>query len=71
MWETKKGITEFDKRTVKCDIGTIQCEDGTIKCKKKVKEPPDKNTCTHCFNDYINILIKWHNLNFFIIYKWR
>ena len=49
MWETNKGITEFDKRTVKCDVETIQCEDRTVKCKKKVKEPPNKNTCTHLF----------------------
>ena len=43
MWETNRGITECDKRTVKydvekCDVRTAQCEDRCVICKKKVRE---------------------------------
>ena len=30
-----KGIAEYDKSTVTCDVGIAQCEDGTVKCEKK------------------------------------
>ena len=39
MWETNKGTTECDKRTVKFDIRTAQCDNGTIKFEKQIKEP--------------------------------
>ena len=30
-----KGITEYDKSIVTCNVGTAQYKDGTVKCKKK------------------------------------
>ena len=39
--EKSKGTTQFDKRTIACNIGTAQCDDGTVKCEKKVGEPPN------------------------------
>ena len=36
-----KGITEYDKSPVICDVSTTQCEDGTIKYEKKIREPPN------------------------------
>ena len=35
--EKSKGITQYDKRTVICDIETTYCEDGTVKREKKKK----------------------------------
>ena len=32
----KKGITEYDKSIVTCDIGTAQFDNGIIKCEKKI-----------------------------------
>ena len=37
MWETNKGTTERDKRTVKCDVGTTQCEDENRQMWEKSK----------------------------------
>ena len=39
MWGKNKKTTEYDKRTVTCDVGTTQYEDITVKCKKKVRKP--------------------------------
>ena len=39
MWETNKGTTERDKRTVKFDIGTALCDNETIKFETQIKEP--------------------------------
>ena len=33
----KKGITECDKRKIKCDIGAAQCKNKIVKCEKKNK----------------------------------
>ena len=37
MWETNKGTTERDKRTIKCDVGIAQCEDGNRQMWEKSK----------------------------------
>ena len=37
MSEKSKRTTQYDKRTLICDIGTAQYEDGTIKCERKSK----------------------------------
>ena len=46
--EKSKGTTQFDKRTIACNIGTAQCDDGTVKCEKKSKETTkcEKRTVT-------------------------
>ena len=44
-----KGIAEYDKSTVTCDVGIAQCEDGTVKCeKKKINEPPNVTKIVTC-----------------------
>ena len=35
MWEKNKRTTEFDKSTIKYNVGTTQFEGGIIKCEKK------------------------------------
>ena len=37
MWETNKGTTERDKRTIKRDVGIAQCEDGNRQMWEKSK----------------------------------
>ena len=40
IWEKNKGTTEWEKRTVTCDVETTQYDDGTVKCEKKKKNHP-------------------------------
>ena len=40
MREKSKGTTNYERRTVTCDVGTAQCEVGTGKCEKKVRNRP-------------------------------
>ena len=44
IWEKNKGTTEWEKRTVTCDVETTQYDDGTVKCEKKKKEEPPNVT---------------------------
>ena len=44
IWEKNKGTTEWEKRTVTCDVETTQYDDGTVKCEKKKK----KRRTTQC-----------------------
>ena len=42
MREKSKEITQYDKRTIICDIGTAQYKDRTIKCEKKKSKETTK-----------------------------
>ena len=33
-----KGITKYDKSTIKCNVDIVKCDNGTIKCEKKIRE---------------------------------
>ena len=61
MWETNRGITECDKRTVKCDVekcdvGIAQCENRSVRCEKKVRESPNlRKKLSH-------VILKLHNV---------
>ena len=32
-----KGITEYDKSIVTCDVGTVQCDNRIVKYEKKIR----------------------------------
>ena len=68
MWEKSKGTTEYDKKTVTCDVGTTQCEDGFVKYEKKVTWYSRLSTsgyCTPFFGGYGRITLNGFDNNYF------
>ena len=55
--EKSKGITQFDKRTVICDIETTYCEDGTVKREKKKSKGTAK-----CKKKLLHVMLELHNV---------
>ena len=56
MWETNKGTTKYDKRTVACEDETVKCDEG----KKKGNTKCDKRTvtCDVRTAQYKNVIVK-------------
>ena len=61
MWETNKGNTKCDKRTIKCDVGTPQWGDGTVTHCDKRTITCDKRTVT-CDKNRTNAMLVLLNI---------